>query len=111
MLNDEFWPRLNEVNGTALFGKKQVRAPFRIAVFKRDRYLRRLAAPLATDISDAELVRRFSVERDTDSFSALVGRYGPLVLAACRRVLADNHAAEDCFQATFLVLARKAASL
>ena len=75
------------------------------------RYLRRLATPLANAISDAELLRRFTVDRDADSFSVLVGRHGPLVLAACRRVLADGHAAEDCFQATFLVLARKAASV
>jgi RNA polymerase sigma factor (sigma-70 family) len=62
-------------------------------------------------LTDAELLTRFAACRDEGAFSALVGRHGPLVLGVCRRALRDSHAAEDAFQATFLLLARKADSL
>ena len=75
-------------------------------------HIRRLAAPPAPDPgSDEELLTRFVARRDEAAFAAIVARHGPMVLRLCRRVLADAHAAEDCFQATFLVLARKAASV
>ena len=48
---------------------------------------------------------------DEDAFATLLGRYGPLVLRACRQILAHEQDVEDAFQATFLVLARKAGSL
>ncbi|QJW96157.1 sigma-70 family RNA polymerase sigma factor [Frigoriglobus tundricola] len=61
--------------------------------------------------SDAELLDRFVTHRDGPAFAALVARHGPMVFGVCRRVLRDWHTAEDAFQATFLVLARKAASI
>jgi RNA polymerase sigma factor (sigma-70 family) len=63
------------------------------------------------NISDAELLGRFSRQRDETAFAALVGRHGPMVLGVCHRVLRDLQAAEDAFQATFLVLAGKARTL
>jgi len=65
-------------------------------------------------LSDQELLGRFVAQRDAAAeaaFAALVERYGPMVLGVCRRVLGDRHEAEDAFQATFLVLARKASSI
>jgi RNA polymerase sigma factor (sigma-70 family) len=66
------------------------------------------------DLSDAQLLRRFLAGPDADSqaaLTALVARHGPMVLNACRRVLGDSHDAQDAFQSTFLVLARKAGSI
>src|SRR5579883_3066932 len=64
-----------------------------------------------TGWSDGELLARFSAGRDPlaeAAFAALVHRHGPMVLKVCRELLGDHHAVEDAFQATFLVLARKA---
>jgi RNA polymerase sigma factor (sigma-70 family) len=76
------------------------------------RQLRRLVAPADADpATDAALLGHFVRERDEDAFAALVARHGPMVQGVCRRVLHDTHHAEDAFQATFLVLARKAATV
>jgi RNA polymerase sigma factor (sigma-70 family) len=62
-------------------------------------------------ISDALLLDRFVMHRDEAAFEAIVARHGPMVLGVCRRVLDDPDDIEDVFQATFLVLVRKAGSL
>ena len=74
-------------------------------------YLRRLGGAAAMDGSDAELLERFATQRDETAFEALLRRHGPLVWSVCRRVLAEEHAAEDAFQATFLVLVHEARSV
>ena len=61
--------------------------------------------------SDAELLDAFVARRDEAAFGELVLRHGPKVYAVCRRVLGQHHLAEDAFQATFVVLARKARSV
>ncbi|MGZ7265340.1 RNA polymerase sigma factor, partial [Streptococcus pyogenes] len=75
-------------------------------------YLRQLLAPRGVhDLPDGELLRRFAAGREEAAFAALVRRHGPMVHGVCRRVLHNLHDAEDAFQATFLVLVRKAGSL
>jgi RNA polymerase sigma factor (sigma-70 family) len=76
------------------------------------RHLRR--AVLLRDgagLSDAQLLEGFLTRRDEAAVEAIVRRHGPMVMGVCRRVLHDRHDAEDAFQATFLVLVRKAAAI
>jgi RNA polymerase sigma factor (sigma-70 family) len=72
-------------------------------------HVRGLAA--APDTTDAELLGRIAAGREEAAFAAVLARHGPLVFGVCRRVLGDVQDAEDAFQATFLVLARRAASI
>ena len=61
--------------------------------------------------SDGDLLGCFAAARDEAAFRALVERHGGMVYYVCRRVLRDPHEAEDAFQATFLILAQKAAAI
>ena len=63
------------------------------------------------DRPDAELLGAFARGRDADAFAELVRRHGPMVLGVCRRLVGDRHAADDAFQAVFLVLARRASAV
>ncbi len=72
-------------------------------------YIRQMAsAPANQELTDKELLESFVACRDEGAFGALVQRHGALVWGVCRRVLRQDQDAEDAFQATFLVLARKA---
>jgi RNA polymerase sigma factor (sigma-70 family) len=75
------------------------------------RTLRRAAGPPPGGNEDQQLLEDFLGRRDEAAFEALLRRHGPMVLGVCRRLLHDPHDSEDAFQATFLVLLRKAASL
>ncbi|MHC5538091.1 RNA polymerase sigma factor [Singulisphaera rosea] len=65
----------------------------------------------AVGVGEGRLLERFVDRNDEVAFEALVSRLGPLVLGVCRRLLDDPRDVEDAFQATFLILVKKAASI
>ena len=74
-------------------------------------HLRRLTPSTHDDVSDAALLRRYSLRHDEAAFADLVARHGLLVLRVCRRALDNPQDTEDAFQATFLALARGAITI
>jgi len=62
-------------------------------------------------LGDGALLARYSSSQDEVAFEALVNRHGPMVLSTCRAILRNEHDVEDAFQATFLILAKKAGSI
>src|SRR5262249_29869163 len=78
-------------------------------------FIRRLRGDLAASqrggVSDAQLLDRWLAQRDEAAFEGLLWRHGPMILGVCRRVLDHDADVEDAFQATFLLLVRKAASI
>src|SRR5206468_2568231 len=62
-------------------------------------------------LTDSQLLQRFVLHREEAAFTALMQRHGRLVWGVCRHILHDHHDAEDAFQATFLLLARRACTI
>src|SRR5262249_39236969 len=76
------------------------------------RHLRCLGDPqAASDLTDGQLLDRFRAQHEEAALAVLVQRHGPMVLGVCRRLLGDSAEVDDVFQATFLVLTRKAGSI
>jgi RNA polymerase sigma factor (sigma-70 family) len=75
------------------------------------RLLRQVSAGPSQGATDAELLERFVRLRDEAALETLLWRHGPMVLNTCRRLLGHWTDSEDCFQATFLVLCRRAGTI
>src|SRR4051794_7631381 len=74
-------------------------------------FQRAMARPGQASLTDGELLECFINRRDESAFEVLLHRHGPMVLGVCRRTLRNEADTEDAFQATFLVLVRKAVSI
>src|SRR5438128_341771 len=78
-------------------------------------FIRRLRSSMAAaqpgGLSDAQLLDRWLVQRDEAAFEVLLWRHGPMILGVCRRLLHNDADVEDAFQAAFLLLVRKAATI
>ena len=79
------------------------------SVLRQIRHL--IGAPPGRDGTDQDLLQRFATSGEEAAFAALMERHGPMVFNVCRRVATSLEDAEDAFQATFLVLVRKARSI
>src|SRR5271166_5253265 len=76
------------------------------------RQIKRLfAGGVVSGLSEAQLLDRFIEQRDPGAFEALLARHGPMVLSVCRGILRDPADAEDAFQATFLVMVKRAGTI
>ncbi len=82
--------------------------PTRSALRRIDRLF---DAGTSTGLDDGRLLERFAADRDESTLEALIERHGPMVLGVCRRMLANPADVDDAFQATFLILVRKAHAL
>ena len=78
-------------------------------------FIRRLRGDMAVSqsggLSDAQLLDRWLVQRDQAAFEVLMWRHGPMILGVCRRLLRNDTDVEDAFQASFLLLIRKAGAI
>src|SRR5262245_27725076 len=109
-LSDPASPRRPLYSGGVARGGLELMPPTSLSAAVRQ--VRKLAAPGDTAAaSDAHLLDLFRASGDEAAFAALVRRHGPLVMGVCRCMLRHHQDAEDAFQATFIVLARKAASI
>ena len=73
--------------------------------------INRMLSESLVEQSDRQLLDRFEQAGDEAAFEGLVSRHGPMILGLCRRLLASHDLADDVFQATFLLLARKSRSI
>jgi RNA polymerase sigma factor (sigma-70 family) len=98
-------PEYKIVDGSPMGSQGMPSSPLQSVV----RHLRgALINHAVAEVLDAELLSRYVLHQDATAFDALLRRHGPMVLGVCRRLLRDEHDTEDAFQATFLILIRKA---